>query len=502
MKTIQKDTFEIVKSAVNKAVDIIAPTYGPASNKVIIARQFSKMAVDDGVQIARDLEFEDEAENAVLFLVKQTAISTNDRVGDGTTSSLIMLRSIINAVASRVKFDGREVEKELKRGLADAKKQLLAEARAIKSKEDLRKVARISFDNEEIASLIADTWFSVGKDGVVTVDRSGTMDTSVEMTDGVTLNTGFCSPYMVSNPSRMEAVVEKPYILLTDYRLTNVNDILPVMNLLASKNIHSLVVIAENVEQEALATINVNILQQKFRVVAVPAPKENRTQFLDDLGLLTGAKVFSAEKGDKVELATMDDLGRADRFIAKQSSSVVLGAKGVKQDVKKAIEDLKLAIENEKNPKEKEAHKQRLARLTNKVAVIKVGAATEQEQTTLKYKVEDAVNAVKSAFISGVVCGSGLALARLVTSSRILNEALKQPHEQLKRNMGIYENIVLRDTDAYNVVTGEKGNYFSVGVVDPVEVLLAGVESAVSIASVLLTTSAIMYEPKEKEKTG
>lgn len=497
----EKEVFDIIKTAVNKTVGLIKHTYGPASNKVIISKVTHKMVVDDGVQIARDLEFSDNAENAVLSVIRETAIRTNDRVGDGTTSSLIMLEAIIDEVAKMSRRDGRKIEKELKKGFTEAKAQLLAMSQPIKTKEELEKVARISFDDEKVSKIIADTWFKIGKDGVVTVDKSGTMETVAEITDGITIDRGFISPYMVTNPSRMEGLIEKPYILITDYRMTEAQDILPIMNLLAAKGIMNLVVIADNIEGAALSTIIVNKLEGKFNAIAINTPKsDNQSVALEDLAIMVGAKVFSQHKGDKLELATINELGRATRFISHRDSSVIIGPKGKKEDIKKAVEELQAAIQDEKNETQKQDLQKRLARFGNKVAVIKVGAATENEERSLRYKVEDAVNAVRSAFRGGVVCGGGLSLSRINTSSPILNNALKYPYKQLCENVGVPMETELNDDEAVNVVTGKAGKYMTVGVIDPVEVLIAGVESAVSIASLLITTTGMIVEaPKKPE---
>ena len=500
IQIITKDTFEIIQSAINKAVDLVKPTYGPSSNKVIISKVLHKMVVDDGVQIARDIELEDPLEDAVWTQAKNTAIRTNDRVGDGTTGALIMLQAIIDEVGKSSRRDGRKIEKELKNGLADVKEQLLAIAHPIKTLAELEKVARISFDDEAISKVIAGAWFKLGKDGVLTVDRSGTMETFADITDGIKIDRGYISPYMVTNPERMEAVIEKPYILITDYRLTEANDVLPVMNALIQKGINNLVLIAENIEGAALATLIVNKMQGKFNTTAICAPSngENRSIFLEDIALMTGAKVFSEKKGDKLEAVTLSNLGRAERFTAKSDTSVIVGPRGKKADILTAISDLNSAITRETNERVRNDLRVRLARLSGKVAVIRAGAATEQEEKALRYKIDDAIHAVHSAFKGGVVPGAGVALSSLETSSPILNAALQAPFKQLKENVGLEEHRALNKGEAINVVTGKTGKFIEVGVMDPVEVLIAGVESAVSIASLLITSSGMIVEkPKE-----
>ena len=506
---IQDKTFETIRSAVNKMVDMIRPTFGPASNKVIIDKQLYRMVVDDGVQIARDFELNDPAEKAIVKLVREVLVKTNDRAGDGTTGAAIILQSIINEAARKSKMDGRKIELELKRGLEEVKSHLIKNAKHIKTKEELKKVALVSFDNEEIAEMIADLYFKLGKDALITIDKSPTLSTSVETTEGVSFAQGFISPYMVNNSERLECVLEKPYILITDYRLTENSDIMPLMEKMAAKQIKNLVVIADNVEQNALATMVINLPQVMnphtkapgaFPAVAVALPKvKDRDVFLEDLALLTGAKVFSHNKGDKLENAEIENLGRAAKFIARREESVIVSPGGNKMNIAMAVTTLRGTIESETDDTRKKDLQYRLSMFINALAVIKVGAATENEQKALKYKVEDCVNAVKSAYKHGVVCGSGLALARIKTSSPILNEALKYPARQLRENMGLDEDQNLKVDEALNVVTGQTGKFMEVGVMDPVDVLLAGVESAVSIASILLTSSGMIveYTPKK-----
>lgn len=490
---VRKDPFEKIRSAVNQTVDLIKPTFGPASNKVIIAKVTHGMVVDDGVQIARDLELADPVEHAIMKVVRETAIKTNDRVGDGTTGALIMLQAITEQIGKLPRFEGHKIEKELKAGLEECKVQLEKMTKQIKTKEDLLKVARISFDNPEIAEMIADAWYKLGTGGVLTVDRSGTMNSFVEMTEGIQLPRGYISPYMINNPQRMEGVIEKPYILITDYRLTEANDVINIMNQLAGKNITSLVIIAENVEGSALATCVINKMQNKFNAIAITAPKDD-TVMLEDLAMMTGAKFFSEKKGDKVDQATIADLGRAERFISRRTESVIIGPRGNKRHISEAIANLSIAHRQEKNEKDKKELLKRIARFGNRIGVIKVGAPTENEVNALRYKVEDAINATHAAFKGGVVPGGGIALANLETGSDLLNAALKEPFRQLKLNSGVDEHRKLKPGEAINVVTGEIGEWMKVGVADPRDVILAQLESAVSIASLLVTTSGMIVE--------
>lgn len=495
IKIKKKDVFSIGHSAVKNAVELVKPTYGPAANKVLISKRTHHGFFDDGVQIARDLELEDPFEQAFWREAKSVAISTNDRAGDGTTGSLIMLESILDAIAARPTIVGYKIERELKKALEEAVKQLTGQAVQITTREQLRKVARISFNHEIISKLIADTWFKIGKDGEFTIDRSGTMETFVEMTDGITLQRGYVSPYMVTNPQRMEAVMEKPYILLTDYRLTEAADVIEIMNKMAAKNLFNLVIVCDNIEASALATVLINRQQGKFNVIAVTIPPvENKSAYLEDLAILTGAKVFSEKKGSKLDLVQITDLGRARRFIANYKKSIIVRPGGVKATINKVIADLAAVAKSKADDKTKKEAEKRHAFFTGRVAVINVGAVTEQEEKELRYKVEDAVHATQAAFKGGVVSGAGLALSNIKTSSAILNDALQAPFKQLKLNMGIEQHRALKPGEAINAITGKIGAFMSIGVVDPVDVLTAALESAVSIAALIVTTPGMIVE--------
>lgn len=511
---IQDKTFNTIQSAINKMVDFIRPTFGPAGNKVIIDKFPYKMVVDDGVQIARDFELPDPAEQAVVRIVKETAIRTNDRAGDGTTGALIMLQAIINEIARRRNVNGRALSLELKNGLDEAVTQLKKSAKKITSHADLKKAALISFDNEKIATMIADLYTKLGKDGVITIDNSPTMETMPVLSDGITLNRGYISPYMINNSQRMETVIEKPYILLTDYRITEDADVFPILEKMIKAKKNGLVIIADNVEHNALSTLVINLPHvinphtknpgvMSSVAINIPDFGTDRSVGLEDLALILGAKVFTSSKGDKLENAEISDLGRAEKFIARKDESIIVGPKGGKTERAMAISSLKKLIEDEKDESKKSGYVNRLALFTNTMAVIKVGAPTENERKALKYKIEDVVHSVKSAYQHGVVRGGGLALAQLNISSPILNEALKYPARQLCENMGFnYDAEYLNEKDSWNLVTGERGNFMDVGVMDSVDVLIAGIESAVSIASLLITSSGIIVESEKENKSN
>lgn len=498
-----RDTLRTIKEAVDETVELIKPTFGPASHKVIISRMTHGMVVDDGVQIARDLELPDPTKNAVMKVVREVAIRTNDRVGDGTTGALIILQAIMDEYVRQTKKHGRKVEKEMRKAFDEAKEQIEKMSKKVTTQEDLERVARVSFDDKDISKLIAEAWYKLGVDGVLTVERSNAMETTLDITDGLHFNRGYISPYMVTNPSRMEAVIEKPYILFTDYRLTEINDVLKIMDKLVAENVRHLIIVAENIEQAALSTMIVNKNQGKFIAVGISAPTgKNKTQTLEDMALMTGGRLFSKDKGDKVDKAEIKDLGRAERFIATSHDSTIVEPSGDKEKIKQSIESLKTALDivNPDNKKGKDEIKERLARLTNKIGVIKVGAATENEAQALKYKVEDAVHSTHAAYKGGVAPGGGTAFLNLKTSSDLLNIALKAPHRQLLINTGSEDIPKLAPQEAYNAVTGDIGPWYDVGVMDPVDVLVAQLDSAISIASLLITSTGIIVEKPQHIK--
>lgn len=507
VKVTHKETFDIIHSALNKCANLVKLTFGPESQKVLIKLPTHTMVVDDGVQVMRDIQLEDPNENAVKDIIKEVSIRTNDRVGDGTTGAIIMLQGIINAVHDRGNVSCREISQEIKTAAESAKTQLLAMAEPITTKAQLYKVARIAFDNHDIAELISSAWHKMGIDGIVSVERSGTMETTLDMAEGLKIPNGIISPYMVNNVQRMTAEIDDPLVLVTSYRLTEIDDILPLMEKLSENGIRKLVIVCDNIEGDALATINANGLHgqcdpsKKMHIVAVTAPFKGseRTNFLEDIGLLLGAKVFTEGKGNRLQNVEIDDLGHADRVVATQEEMIFVSPTGDKKAIRAATKSLKTAIEAEKKEVKKDALRQRLARFTNKIAVLKVGAKTDIETIALKYKVEDAIHATHAAFKSGVVAGGGFGLAALTTDSDIFNEALQRPRIQLFQNSGIKQTPYPTGGYAYNVVTGKDGDAMAVGVIDPVDVLIAQVETAASVAEILLTTRGLIVEHPDKE---
>lgn len=456
MNIIQDKTQETILSAVSKLVTLVAPTFGPAGNKVIIGKGLGVSVLDDGVQIAKDLELEDEAENYVLKLIREVAVKTNERVGDGTTGSLIMLQAILKE-AKDSNLTPRQIVKDLATGLVEAVEQIKSKSKDIKTKEDLEKVARISYDNEEVSKLLAGIIFEIGEDGLIDVQPSQTTTIESEIVKGFKIRQGYVSPYMANEGDK--CVIEDAVVLVTDKAFFNNQEIVPVMEAVLKSGKSNLVVFCKDFSGEALSTAIINKLKGSFKCLAI----ELQGSQLDDIALLTGAKHTLLE--GKIELT---DLGSAKRIVSKPEDTVIIDGNGDKEVIALRIAELK----------KDEGNARQIANLTNSVAVIKVGAKTESEAKALLFKVEDASNAVKVAFKGGVVPGAGTTHASLNTSSEILNKALKYPQAQLEENLGM-------------LLMTEK-------VIDPTEVVIAGIESAVSIASLLLTTTGIINDVKTK----
>ena len=346
---VQDKTFDTIMSATNKLANFVKPTYGPAGNKVIISKLMYNMVVDDGVSAAREFELLDPAEQAVVKVIREVAARTSDHAGDGTTGAIIVYQAIMNEISRKSNRSGRKIVAELKKGFEELRTQLKASARPIETKEDLKKVARISFDNEVVADMIADIFSKLGKDAVVTVEKHPGMDIVSKVNEGLSFERGYISPYMANN-ERLECELDNPLFIVTDYRLTEVGDLIPIMNKMAEANKRKLVIIAENVESHALSTLIVNKLQGKFESVAICAPHSaDRTITLEDMALMLGAKMFSMNKGDKLEKATLEDLGSCDHITVRRNETIISGPKGDKANIAVAITTLRASIETEKD---------------------------------------------------------------------------------------------------------------------------------------------------------
>ena len=480
MKKYTQQLSPLIFDAVDKLVDFVKPTYGPAQNKVILQKGRYQEVIDDGVATAKEFELEDEFENAVVKLVKEVAIKTNDRVGDGTTSSLIMLQALMKELKED-KRASREVVAELKVGFEDFKKQITEKAKQITTEEDLKQVAYISFNNEKVAEIIAKIFFQLGHDGIVTIEESRSMETSYNVVEGLQFPKGFASAYFINQPERAECVLDNPYILVTDKEIYDVNDLIPLLDK-AIKAGKQVVIIADDVRGEALGSLVITYIKKGYLCPAVKAPyySNDKYEFLMDVAELTGANFVVANVNKELKDLELEDLGQAERVVITKESTTIIGGQGKK--LEEYLTKMKAIIESTESDLRRDKMKERLAKLTSGVAVIKVGGATENEMRALRYKVEDAVNATRVAFKEGTVRGAGTTLSEIETSSPILNKALKVPHKTLLTNLEV-DSLPIGDD-----------------IVDPVAVLIAGVESAISIVNLLITTKGILVDKYEIDK--
>jgi chaperonin GroEL len=526
---------ESARKALKKGIDAVADavkiTIGPRGRNVVLDKGYGTPTItNDGVSIARDITLKDKFENMGAEIIKEVASKTNDIAGDGTTTATILTQAIIaegmkhtsmgvNAMALRFGIEA---------AAKDAVKALVSISKPIKSDDEIRQVATVSAESAELGALIADTIKKVGKDGVVTVEESQSTALECEIVEGIEFDKGYVSAYMITNSERMEAVMNDPAILITDKKISNVKEVLPLLEQLANSGKKDLVMIAEDIEGEALATFVVNRLRGTFNVLAVKAPGygDRKKDILADIAVTVGATVISEEVGLNFENATLSVLGKARRVIATKDSTVVVGGKGKKSDIDERITQLKSQKEQTDAKYDKEKLDERIAKLSGGVAVIRVGAATETEMKYLKLKIEDAVNATKAAIEEGIVAGGGVALVRaasevskMLTTKKnvtkefelgyeIVSRALEAPLKQIAVNAGKDDGSVIVDK-----VKNGKGNIgydalsdtmvadmILAGIVDPVKVTRLGVENACSAAAILLTTEAAVAEEPEDKK--
>lgn len=478
----------LIFDAVDKLVDFIRPTFGPAQNKIIIQRGPYQEVIDDGVATAKQFELSDEFENAIVNLVREVAQKTNDRVGDGTTSSLIMLQAIMKEIKklnSRWRLrtkdrTSRDIIAELQKGLEEFKIKIKEQATQISIKEELMKVAYISFNNEKMAEVIASILFELGNDAIVTIEESRSLETTHNVVKGLQFPRGFASPYFINSPEKAETIVEKPYILVTDKEIYDAKDLLPILNKVIATGNRQLVIIADDIRGEALGTLVLNFMKGIGLFPAIKAPyySNDKYEFLMDVAELTGANFAVSNINKGLKDLELEDLGSADKVVITKDHTTIIGGAG--KNLEEYLKKMEAIVNTTESDLKRDKMKERMAKLTSGVAVIKVGGVTENEMKALRYKVEDAVNATRVAYKEGVVRGAGIALGSVETSSPILNRALKYPHKQLLKNLEVNSLEVGED------------------IIDPVAVLIAGVESAVSIVSLLVTTKGVLVDKIEE----
>ncbi|WP_313568427.1 chaperonin GroEL [Acetoanaerobium noterae] len=510
---------------VNKLADTVKVTIGPKGRNVILDKKFgSPLITNDGVTIAKEIELEDPYENMGAQLVKEVATKTNDVAGDGTTTATLLAQAIIREGLKNVAAGSNPIllRKGIQKAVDTAVATLKANSRTIENKESIAQVAAISAGDEEIGKLIAEAMEKVGNDGVITVEESKSMGTTLEVVEGMQFDRGYVSAYMVTDVEKMEATLSEPYILITDKKISNIQEILPILEQIVQQG-RRLLIIAEDVEGEALSTLVVNKLRGTFEVVAVKAPGfgDRRKAMLEDIAILTGGRVISEEIGLDLKETTLDMLGKAATVkISKENTTIVNGA-GEEKAIKDRIAQIKRQIEETTSEFDKEKLQERLAKLSGGVAVIEVGAATETELKERKLRMEDALNATRAAVEEGIVPGGGTALVAVMdevealikdeqtaetkTGIQIVLKALQEPLKQIAINAGlegavIVENVRKSDKDhGFDALNEQYVNMIDAGIIDPTKVTRSALQNAASVAATLLTTEAAVVEIKSDE---
>ena len=519
-----EETRRALERGVNKLADTVKVTLGPKGRNVILDKMYGvPLITNDGVTIAKEIELEDRFENMGAQLVKQVATKTNDVAGDGTTTATVLAQAIIREGLKNVTAGANPIliRKGIAKAVEVAVNELKHQSRTVETDEAIAQVGAVSSGDDEIGQLIAEAMKVVGRDGVITVEESKTMKTELDTVEGMQFDRGFVSAYMVTDVDKMEAVLNDPFILITDKKISNIQEILPLLEQLV-KTGKKLLIIAEDVEGEALSTLVVNKLRGTFDVVAVKAPGfgDRRKQMLEDIAILTGGTVISSEVGYELKEADLSMLGRASSIkVTKDSTTIVDGA-GEKANIENRINQIKHLAEETTSDFDREKLMERLAKLSGGVAVVKVGAATEVEMKEKKLRIEDALNATKAAVEEGIVAGGGTALVSVIPAvekliseldgeeaigAKIIRKALEEPLRQIAINAGlegavIVQNVINADPEVgFDAYKEEYVNMIEAGIVDPTKVTRSALQNSSSIASVFLTTEAAVAEIPQKE---
>jgi len=513
-----------LKTGVDKLADAVKVTLGPKGRNVVLDKGFGAPTItNDGVTIAKEIELEDKTENLGAEIVKEVAEKTNDVAGDGTTTAVVLAQSIIAEGLKNVTAGANPLALRtgIEKGVDKVVEFLKKISKKISTKEEMAQVATISAEDKEIGDLIAEVMQEVGKDGVITVEESKAFGIQKEIVRGLQFDRGYISPYMVTDAERMESVFEDPYILVTDKKISSIQEILPVLEKLAQTGKKELVILADEVEGEALATLVVNKLRGIFNTLAVKTPGfgDRKKEMLQDIAVVTGAEVISEEVGLKLENIELKQLGQARRVVATKENTTVVEGRGEKEKIDARIRQIKKELGATESDFDKEKLQERLAKLVGGVAVIKVGAATELEQKIKQYKTEDAMNATRAAVEEGIVPGGGVALIRAIltlnelklegdelTGLNILRRVLESPIRQISQNAGIDGAVVVQKVKegqegfGFNAQTMKYQDLMQTGIVDPTKVVRSALQNAASAASMLLTTEAVVVEKPEKRK--
>ena len=524
--TYAGDARKSLKSGIDTLSDVVKITLGPRGRNVILDKKFgSPLVCSDGVTIAKEMELPEPFENMGSQLLKEAASKTNDAAGDGTTTSVVLAQSIITDGFRNVAAGADPMA--LKRGIDQAVERVVEGLKgmstSVEARDQIAQVAALSAHEEPIGQTIADAMERVGKDGVITVEESKGFNDETEYVEGMQIDRGYISPYFITNPDRMETVIEYPYILLSDKKLSAVSDIVPTLEKLLQTGKKNVVIVAEDVEGEALSTLVVNKLRGTLNILAVKAPAfgDRRKATLDDIAIVTGGQVVSEEKGMKLDYVNINDLGQARRVTATKDECTIVEGKGSEEAIKGRITQIKAQIEDTTSDYDREKLQERMAKLSGGVAVIKVGAATEVELKERKARVEDALSATRAAVEEGIVPGGGVALVRAqrvlddlelqgdeAVGVGIIRKALEVPLRLIVQNAGQEGAVVLNavrqheDDYGYDAEVGEYAHMLQQGIVDPVKVTRFALQNAASVASMVLTTESMITDIPEKGKSG
>ncbi|MED9947040.1 chaperonin GroEL [Peptacetobacter hiranonis] len=519
-----EDTRKALAAGVNKLADTVKVTMGPKGRNVILDKKFgTPLITNDGVTIAKEIELEDRFENMGAQLVKEVAVKTNDIAGDGTTTATVLAQAIIREGLKNVTAGSNPVllRKGIQKAVEVAVEQLKAHSKDISTKEEISQVASVSSGDEEVGKLLAEAMEIVGKDGVITVEESKTMHTELDAVEGMQFDRGFVSAYMVTDVDKMEAVLDNPYILITDKKISNIQEILPILEQIVQQG-RKLLIIADDVEGEALSTLVVNKLRGTFDVVAVKAPGfgDRRKDMLGDIATLTGAQVISDELGYDLKDTELYMLGNAASVKVTKEATTIVGGAGFKEAIDERINQIRYQIDQTTSDFDREKLQERLAKLAGGVAVVRVGAATEVEMKEKKLRIEDALNATKAAVEEGIVAGGGTALVSVIPAveelvnsldgeeklgANIIRKALEEPLRQIAINAGLEGAVIVKnvmDADlhvGFDALNEEYVNMIEAGIVDPTKVSRTALQNAASIAGVFLTTEAAVADIPEKE---
>src|SRR5262245_10120821 len=523
----REDARKAMLQGVNILADAVRVTLGPRGRNVVLGKKFgSPVITKDGVTVAKEIELKDNYQNMGAQMVREVASKTNDLAGDGTTTATVLAQAIFREGFKNVTAGANPMH--LKRGIEQGVDAAVAEiermSKKVKDREDLANVGAVAANGDRvIGDLLAEAMEKVGKDGVVTVEESKTIETSLDVVEGMQFDRGYISAYFVTNPDKMEAVLEEPLILLHEKKISSMHDIFPLLQQTAQAG-RGLLIVAEDVDAEALSTLVVNKLRGVIKVAAVKAPAfgDRRKAMLEDLAVLTGGRVITEDLGIKLENVKLEDLGSAKRVVIDKDNTTLIGGSGKKGELQGRIATIRRQIEETTSDYDREKLQERLAKLAGGVAVIKVGAATETEMKEKKMRVEDALNATKAAAQEGIVAGGGVALLRAAkslenhehedpdvrTGVKIVQRALQEPLRRIAENAGTEGAVVvgevaqLKGNKGYNAVTGEIEDLAAAGIIDPTKVVRTALQNAASISGLLLTTEAAVTDLPEKKKAG